>query len=354
MTAAGTSSGMTGMGGKAAAAGASGNSGAAGMSGAATGAGGGTCWSSGGSGGFAGGTITPGPEGPSCTVGLVCSGKSCCDDVVVPGGTLLYCYTALPTGKTTYISAFALDTLITSVGRFRQFVNAYGSWSKPMEGQGANPQVLGDNMDGHAGAAGHSGWQLPWNAYLPKTADDLQASVASCGSASTWTSAPGDNENRPMTCLDWFTAYAFCIWDGGRLPFGSEWDYAATGGSDQRIYPWGDDPPDSTRLGANCDPKCGSCASSADVAPLGSFPAGAGKWGHLDLLGSTPQFARDGVYCADNGAPERACFLPSDTPPTSRAIWGGGSACEPTKLDNVVSTVPDASRAGVRCARQPP
>ena len=50
----------------------------------------------------------------------------------------------------------------------------------------------------------------------------------------TWTA---NNDNLPMNCITWFEAFAFCIWDGGRLPTELEWNYAAAGGSSQNVYP---------------------------------------------------------------------------------------------------------------------
>ena len=44
----------------------------------------------------------------------------------------------------------------------------------------------------------------------------------------------------PVVNVDWWSAYAFASWAGGRLPTADEWARAASGGG-QRLYPWGDD-----------------------------------------------------------------------------------------------------------------
>src|SRR5208337_5658772 len=85
-----------------------------------------------------------------------------------------------------------------------------------------------------------SGWQAAWESYVTPT----NASLACTGM--TWTSAPGTQETLPINCVNWYAAYAFCIWDGGFLPREAEWEYAAAGGSEQREYPWGSAAPGTT------------------------------------------------------------------------------------------------------------
>ena len=44
----------------------------------------------------------------------------------------------------------------------------------------------------------------------------------------------------PVVNVDWWSAYAFASWAGGRLPTALEWERAASG-QGTRIYPWGND-----------------------------------------------------------------------------------------------------------------
>jgi sulfatase modifying factor 1 len=252
---------------------------------------------SGGSGGTDAGTFVP-VNAQSCAGGPPCNGVSCCTSIDVPGGTF-------PQGRSTVVgasdyypdpngywseetpefpstvSSFALDEYAVTVGRFRKFVEAYVSntASAPAAGAGANPNVPG------------AGWQSEWNTNLPASQAAFKdlAHLNSCGGApyyQTWTDNVGANENKPINCVSWYEAFAFCIWDGGRLPTESEWEYAAAGGEENRLYPWGSATPDCTYVNY-CS------GGNVPVANVGSTPNGNGRWGHADLAGNGMEWTLD-------------------------------------------------------------
>jgi formylglycine-generating enzyme required for sulfatase activity len=228
----------------------------------------------------------------SCAGGLDClGGVSCCETLAVPGGTFPQgspasdseAFSDEQPERTVTVSSYALDKYEVTVGRFRKFVKEWDPKAPPPGGAGAHPRIAG------------SGWRSAWNKRLPKDLADFERLLA-CDSSSTWTSSTGLNESLPINCVSWYEAFAFCAWDGGRLPTEAEWEYAAAGGEKNWKYPWGADAPTKELAVYNCGfkgPGGPADCFTDDIAPVGSKPNGAGRWGQLDLAGSMSEWVLD-------------------------------------------------------------
>ena len=290
------------------------------------------------------GTSPPSCSGLAATCGP--SGNDdCCKSLLVPGGTFYRSYDGVaPYTDPNYpatVSDFYLDKYEITVGRFRQFVNA-GMGTQvgpPAAGAGANPLIAG------------SGWDSAWNTSLAADTTSQKTAMSSlCGSYGTWTDTAGSNESQPVNCLDWYTAFAFCAWDGGRLATEAEWNYAASGGSEQRYYPWSN-PPTSTTIDDSYAVYCGgSCSGTRNVGS--KSPQGDGKWGQSDLAGNVWEWTLDS-YASSYSTPCNNC---ADLTAGSARVGRGGGYYSPTPYLRSADRAGDfpefhVSGIGSRCAR---
>jgi formylglycine-generating enzyme required for sulfatase activity len=167
-----------------------------------------------------------------------------------------------------------------------------------------------------------------------------------------------------MDCLNWYEAFAFCIWDGGRLPTEAEWNYVAAAGSEQRFYPWSS-PPSSTQINLLYSEYCQTpwnqpfdplvqtidkyqldttvpwhCTDATLPQPIsvGSSPRNYGMGGVADLAGNAAEWMLDAYLPSRNEQPPctqpdpMKCMAPNcndcvelgvGTPSPPRVVRGG-------------------------------
>lgn len=296
---------------------------------------------------------------PSCLddVSPPCvDGVSCCETIWVPGGT----YTM---GKHNElepewafersVSGFYLDRFEVTVGRMRAFTNDF---MLPSEGEGAHPRLA------------NSGWREAWEqlphpdidgkTLVPQNAEELIDQLSTqCREGQTWSE---NGAQLPANCVNWYVAFAFCAWDGGRLPTEAEWNYAAAYGAAARPYPWSVDESDFAISAVNAAYWDAVNPLLTSPMEVGTHPEGRGGFfrysgrGHDDLAGNVMEWTLDAwsdsplESCAD-------CFEPWSDAVMDRVVRSGayGSAYDqlltghraqaPAELIDVIW--------GLRCAR---
>lgn len=169
-----------------------------------------------------------------------------------------------------------------------------------------------------------------------------------------------DRQDHPVVHVSWNDALSFAQWCGKRLPTEAEWEYAARGGLEQKLYPWGDVLcPDGQHL---CNIWQGQFPNQdmaedgfAGTCPVDAFPANG--YGIHSITGNTWE------WCSDWFATTHSMQAPIDNPTgpksgTSRVMKGGSflchrSYCNRYRVAARTCNTPDstASNIGFRCAK---
>ena len=274
--------------------------------------------------------------------------EDCCTVERTPGGTFFRSFDVAGDGvyasmaAPAQVSPFALDRFEVTVGRFRNFVEAGGGTQVTAPAVDAGGRLLG-------GIPNQGGWESGWTTKLSADTSALIASLK-CDADATWTDAAGDNEQLPINCVTWYEAFAFCVWDGGFLSTEAEWNFAASGGDEQRVYPWSS-PANATTLDcahANFD-ACGNAAKR-----VGSLsPAGDGRWGHADLAGNVWEWTLDWYGGYPTPCTDCANLVVTDPRRTNR---GGGFSFDSSRLRTAFrgleNPMPAYASIGIRCAHE--
>jgi formylglycine-generating enzyme required for sulfatase activity len=151
------------------------------------------------------------------------------------------------------------------------------------------------------------------------------------------------DSTHPVVNVTWSEAVAYCQWIGGRLPTEAEWEHAARGGLDGRLFPWGDDFTGQANARHNLKSE-----QFNFTAPVATFPPNA--YGLHDMSGNVWEWTASPFTRTHAHKPENAGY-------DLRTIKGGG-------WDNLIPRLRVSERAalsrsgrhnlyvGFRCVRE--
>jgi formylglycine-generating enzyme len=244
------------------------------------------------------------------------------------------------------VDGFWIDLHPVTVAEFRRFVKATGyvTWAElppdPADYPGADPELMQPGslvFRPPDGPVDLRDW-TQWWAWQP---------------GAQWRHPEGPDstlhgrERHPVTHIAYADALAYAAWSGKDLPTEAEWEFAARGGLDGAIYPWGDELTPRDRMMANTwqgeFPWQNLRLDGWDrTSPVESFPSNG--YGLYDVAGNVWEWTSD-FFARPEEESSHPCCVPHNPrvasaeaaaastnpgePTPRRVIKGGSHLCAP-------------------------
>jgi formylglycine-generating enzyme required for sulfatase activity len=101
------------------------------------------------------------------------------------------------------------------------------------------------------------------------------------------------HRNHPVAGTNYFDANVYCRWAKKRLPTNAEWEKAARG-TDNRLYPWGNQTPNETMTNFNKN-YCFFCnVYDEKITLVGKLEKDQSPFGVFDMAGNVTEWAEEG------------------------------------------------------------
>jgi sulfatase modifying factor 1 len=169
--------------------------------------------------------------------------------------------------------------------------------------------------------------------------------------------------DHPVTHVSWTDAVEYSRWAGKRLPTEAEWEYAARGGLEQKIYPWGDELTPGGRHLCNIwqgqFPNVDTAEDGYSApCPVNAFPPNG--YGFYTITGNAWEWCSDWFHPSYHVTATRK--NPVGPPEGAAKVMKGGSYlchksyCNRYRVAARTSNTPDSSTTNIsfRCVRDLP